>query len=75
MFNKNLDVQFQGFWMPFTLIFGVAAFTLLYATLVTARLRLAEYEEDREQRELDRAIARRIGATTTTAPTTESVPV
>ena len=44
--------------MPFTLVFGVLAFTLLYATLVTARLRLAEFDEGREERELERAIER-----------------
>ena len=60
VFNKNLDVAFQGFWMPFTLIFSVFAFTLLYATLVTARLRLAEYDEGREERELQLAIERRV---------------
>jgi heme exporter protein C len=60
VFNESLDVQFEGFWMPFTLIFAVAAFTLLYSTLVTARLRLAEYEEGREERELEAAIERRV---------------
>jgi hypothetical protein len=49
--------------MPFTLIFAVAAFTLLYGTLVTARMRLAEYEEGREERELQAAIERRVRAT------------
>jgi heme exporter protein C len=75
VFNKNLDVAFQGFWMPFTLIFSVFAFTLLYATLVTARLRLAEYDEGREERELQAAIERRIGAGVAAAPATEKVPV
>ena len=76
VFNDQLDVQFEGFWMPFTLIFGVLAFTLLYATLVTARLRLAEFDENREERELQRAIARRVHVPPTepTEPT-EKVPV
>ena len=60
VFNPKLDVQFEGFWMPFTLVFAVFAFTLLYATLVTARLRLAEYEEGKEERELEQAIERRV---------------
>jgi heme exporter protein C len=75
VFNKNLDVAFQGFWMPFTLIFSVFAFTLLYATLVTARLRLAEFDEGREERELQAAIERRVGAGVAAAPATEKVPV
>jgi heme exporter protein C len=62
VFNPDLDVRFEGFWMPFTLVFSVFAFTLLYATLVAARLKLAEYEEGREERELQRAIERRVGA-------------
>jgi heme exporter protein C len=68
VFNRDLDVQFEGFWMPFTLIFSVVAFTLLYATLVAARLRLAEYEEGREERELQRAIERRIRTTEPAEP-------
>jgi hypothetical protein len=72
VFNKNLDVAFQGFWMPFTLIFSVFAFTLLYATLVTARLRLAEYDEGREERELQLAIERRVRLAEETQ--TETVP-
>ena len=60
--RPDLDVQFEGFWMPFTLVFAVLAFTLLYATLVIARLRLAELEEGREERELQAAIERRVRA-------------
>jgi heme exporter protein C len=60
VFNPDLDVQFEGFWMPFTLVFSVLAFTLLYATLVRMRLQLAEYEEQHEERELQRAIQRRV---------------
>lgn len=59
VFNPDLDVQMQGFWMPFTLVFSVLAFTLCYATLVGARLRLAELEEGIEERELQRAIEER----------------
>lgn len=59
VFNPDLDVRMEGFWMPFTLVFSVLAFTLLYATLVRARLRLAELDEGREERELRRAIEER----------------
>ncbi|MCL6641276.1 MAG: cytochrome c biogenesis protein CcsA [Candidatus Rokubacteria bacterium] len=59
VFNPDLDVRMEGFWMPFTLVFSVLAFTLLYATLVRTRLRLAELDEGREERELQRAIEER----------------
>jgi heme exporter protein C len=60
VFNPDLDVQFEGFWMPFTLVWSVFAFTLLYAFLVSARMQLAELDEGREERELEVAIAERI---------------
>lgn len=63
VFNRDLDVQFEGFWMPFTLIFAVFAFTLLYAFLVMVRLRLAELDEGREERQLEEAIAERVAVT------------
>ena len=62
VFNDDLDVQFEGFWMPFTLLWSVIAFTLLYGFLVTARVRLAELEEGREERELQVAIDERVRA-------------
>jgi heme exporter protein C len=62
VFNPDLDVKMEGFWMPFTLVWSVVAFTLLYAFLVTARLRLAEREEGREEEELRQAIAERVRA-------------
>jgi heme exporter protein C len=58
--KPDLDVAMEGFWMPFTLVWSVLAFTLLYAAFVTARLWLAELEEGREERELQRAIDARI---------------
>ena len=60
--NRELDVKMEGFWMPFTLVWSVVAFTLLYAFLVTLRLRLAELEEGREASDLERAIAERVRA-------------
>jgi len=62
VFNPELDVKMEGFWMPFTLVWSVLAFTLLYATLVGARVRLAELEERVEERELHLAIAARVDA-------------
>jgi heme exporter protein C len=61
VFNPKLDVEIHGS-MAFTLILSVVAFTLLYAYLTMLRLRLAELDEGREQRALERAIAERISA-------------
>ncbi|MGQ0825326.1 MAG: cytochrome c biogenesis protein CcsA [Actinomycetota bacterium] len=58
--DPDLDVDMHGFWMPFTLVWSVLAFTLLYAALVQSRLRLAELEEGREEHLLELAIAERI---------------
>lgn len=68
VFNPELDVKMEGFWMPFTLLWSVLAFTLLYAFLVTARLRLAELDEGREARELEAAIAARVRDDATAVP-------
>jgi heme exporter protein C len=46
--------------MALVLLGGVVAFTLLYGWLVGARYRLADLDEDREERELERAIAARV---------------
>jgi heme exporter protein C len=59
VFNKNLNVQIDGS-MAFTLILAVVAFTMLYGYLVLERFQLAQLEEGREERELERAIAERI---------------
>jgi heme exporter protein C len=59
VFNPKMDVEITGV-MAFTLVFSVAAFTLLYAYLVTRRFELAQLEEGLEERELERAIADRV---------------
>lgn len=62
VFNKKMDVNIQDVSMQFTLWLGVVAFTLLYAFLVLHRMELLAIEEDLAERELDAAIAQRIGA-------------
>ena len=61
VFNDRLEVKIDG-TMAFTLVLAVAAFTLLYAYLVLERFELAQLEEGREERELQRAIAERVRA-------------
>ena len=61
VFNPKLDVQIDGS-MAFTLVLAVFAFTLLYGYLVLDRFELAQLEEGREERELQRAIAERVRA-------------
>jgi heme exporter protein C len=61
VFNPDLDVNITG-TMAWTLVLSVLSFTLLYAYLTLLRLRLAELEEGREQRDLERAIAERVAA-------------
>jgi heme exporter protein C len=61
VFNPELDAEIHGS-MAFTLVFAVAAFTLLYAYLVRLRLRVAELEEGLEDREVELAIAERVRA-------------
>jgi heme exporter protein C len=61
VFNEELDVKINGS-MAFTLVLAVFAFTLLYAYLVLERFQLAQLEEGREERELERAIAERVRA-------------
>jgi heme exporter protein C len=58
--NPDLDVKMEGFWMPFTLVWSVLAFTVLYAFLLRLRFQLAELDEDREEHELRAAIAERV---------------
>jgi len=59
VFNPEMDAEIHGS-MAFTLVFSVAAFTLLYAYLVRLRLRVAELEEGLEDRSLELAIAERV---------------
>jgi heme exporter protein C len=60
VFNPELDAHIHGV-MAFTLWFGVFAFTLLYLYLLDCRYRLLSLDEEREEREVRRAIAERTG--------------
>ena len=62
VFNPELSPEIHG-TMELTLWIGVAAFTLLYLSLLDRRYRLATLEEGLEERELDAAIRARVGAT------------
>jgi heme exporter protein C len=59
VFNRELEAQIHGV-MAFTLLWAVLTFTLLYVVLLDRRYRLAALDEDRERRELERAIADRL---------------
>jgi heme exporter protein C len=61
VFNPQLSAHIHGV-MALTLWIGVIAFTILYVYLLDRRYRLASLEEELDQRELDLAIAARIGA-------------
>jgi heme exporter protein C len=61
VFNPKLDVEIHG-TMALTLLLSVVSFTLLYAYLTLIRLRIAELDEGKEQRDLERAIAERVAA-------------
>ena len=63
VFNERLDAKIHGV-MAFTLWFGVLAFTLLFAYLLDKRYHLLALDEDREEREVQQAIAERVGAVT-----------
>jgi heme exporter protein C len=67
VFNEQLDAHIHGV-MAFTLWFGVFAFTLLYVYLLDCRYRLLALDEEREEREVERAIAERIGTPAAPAP-------
>jgi heme exporter protein C len=60
VFNDSLNAKIHGV-MAFTLWFGVLAFTVVYVYLLDRRYRLLALEEDREDRELQAAIAERVG--------------
>jgi len=61
VFNADRHVLIDGS-MAFTLVAAVVSFTLLYGYLVLERFQLAQLEEGREERELERAIADRVRA-------------
>jgi heme exporter protein C len=61
VFNEDRHVLIDGS-MAFTLVAAVVAFTMLYGYLVLERFQLAQLEEGREERELERAIAERVRA-------------
>jgi len=63
VFNERLDAKIHGV-MAFTLWFGVLAFTIVYFYLLDRRYRLLALDEDREDREVQEAIAERVGAVT-----------
>jgi heme exporter protein C len=60
VFNPELSADIDGV-MALTLWIGVIAFTVTYVYLLDRRYRLAALEEDLEERELEAAIAERIG--------------
>ena len=60
VFNRELEAQIEGV-MAFTLLWGVVAFTVLYAYLLVRRYELAALEEELDERELELAIAERTG--------------
>lgn len=68
VFNEELKAQIHGL-MAFTLVWGVVAFTLVYVYLLAIRYRLGALEEQMEERELQDALAQRIGTGVPAAPT------
>jgi heme exporter protein C len=60
VFNPELSADIEGV-MALTLWIGVIAFTLTYVYLLDRRYRLAALEEHLEEREIEAAIAERIG--------------
>jgi heme exporter protein C len=65
--NPELDPQIHGI-MAFTLLWGVVAFTVLYAALLAHRYRLARAEAEQEERLLRLALALPPTAPTAAAP-------
>ncbi len=68
VFNQKMQIHIHDTSMQVTLLLGVAAFTLLYAYLVLRRVELLGVEEDLAERELQQAIAQRVGASASAAP-------
>jgi heme exporter protein C len=67
VFNPELDAKIHG-TMALALWIGVLAFTLLYVSLLDLRYRLETLEEDREERELEAAIADRVRGSASREP-------
>lgn len=61
VFNPELSAEIHGA-MAVTLWISVIAFTVTYVYLLDRRYRLASLEEERDEREIEAAIAERIGA-------------
>ncbi|GMU78838.1 MAG: hypothetical protein AMXMBFR46_16320 [Acidimicrobiia bacterium] len=74
VFNPELDAQIEGA-MAVALWIGVLAFTLLYVYLLDVRYRLEVLEEGRDERELEAAIAARVGGGTEPRDAVERVGV
>jgi len=64
VFNPDLDAKIHG-TMALALWLGVLAFTLLYVYLLDLRYHLEVLDEDRDERELEAAIADRVQGGTT----------
>jgi heme exporter protein C len=67
VFDPELKAHIHGV-MAFTLWWGVVAFTALYVYLLDRRYRLECLEENREERELQRAIEERLRGAGPTEP-------
>jgi heme exporter protein C len=65
VFNEELSAQIHGS-MALALWWSVLAFTLLYVYLLDRRYRLEVLDADREERELERAIAERLAESEST---------
>jgi heme exporter protein C len=63
VFNPQLSANIHGV-MALTLWIGVIAFTILYIYLLDRRYRLAALEDEMEDREVQAAIAARVGIAT-----------
>jgi heme exporter protein C len=62
VFNEKMQTHIKDARMNITLILAVVSFTMLYTWLVLRRTQLLELEEGLAERELEAAIAERIGA-------------
>jgi C4-dicarboxylate-specific signal transduction histidine kinase len=65
VFNEELSAQIHGS-MALALWWSVLTFTLLYVYLLDRRYRLEVLDADRDERELERAIAERLAESEST---------